>query len=152
MVLWVWRRIFVDGLIYKAFLVNAKSPCTVHVFLCVTIRVPEDLSRFWFCAKIDRNLIPNLAKSLSKFHPNSIQHRSKINQDLIQNWSKICPKSIQNWSKIGLGPSWGPSSKSSSGNLTLWGLLATKLARLGAQDGASDGQVGGSWGSTWCQK
>ena len=39
---------FVDGLTYKAFRVNAKSPRTVHVFLCVTIRVPEDLSRFGF--------------------------------------------------------------------------------------------------------
>ena len=39
---------FVDGLTFKAFRVNAKSPRTVHVFLCVTIRVPEDLSRFGF--------------------------------------------------------------------------------------------------------
>ena len=34
----------VDGLIYKAFRVNAKSPRTVHVFMCETIRVPEDLT------------------------------------------------------------------------------------------------------------
>ena len=34
----------VDGLIYKAFRVNAKSPRTVPVFMCETIRVPEDLT------------------------------------------------------------------------------------------------------------
>ena len=33
---------FVDGLIYMGVRVNAKSPRTVHVFLCVTIPVPED--------------------------------------------------------------------------------------------------------------
>ena len=39
---------FEDDLTYEAFRVNAKSPRTVHVFLCVTIRVPEDPSRFGF--------------------------------------------------------------------------------------------------------
>ena len=39
---------FVDGLTFKAFRINVKSPRTVHVFLCVAIRFPEDLSRFGF--------------------------------------------------------------------------------------------------------